>query len=304
MFAKAKIHLMKIKFTKPSKWYRIIGWEIDINYPIAQRWNDLTEFQVKTIGKFMFNSRNEQVETKFFKQIILSVLLVPKFSFKNMIKSVVILTQVPFSELEQYTIFVFDEKELLTRFPAKIKVGRWPFRKVVYGPAPRMANCTIEELSYADTFYYRWITEKNTDDLHRLTAILFRTKASAPKKEDPREDFSSLLLEQNSRITDKIPFPIKYMIAHAYSGCRQNFINRHKNVFPQKKKADPEDGEEPKQEKPKPYYPFSKIIDAFAMDEVQIFGNHQQVEKVYASKFLSIYDESIVRQRERERNNK
>lgn len=295
---------MKIRFTKPSKWYRIIGWEIDINYPIAQRWNDLSEFQIRTIGKFMFNSRNEQVETKLFKRIILSVLLVPKFTFINVIKSVVILSQVPFSELEQYTAFVFDENELLTRFPLKIKIGRWPFRKVVFGPAPRMANCTIEELSYADTFYYRWITEKNTDDLHRLTAILYRPKAEQPVKSDVREAFSSLLLEQNSHLTDKISFPVKFMIAHAYSGCRQNFINRHKNVFPQKKKADPEEGEEVKPEKPKPYYPFSKIIDAFAMDEVQIFGNHQQVEKVLASKFLSVYDESIVRQRERERNKK
>jgi hypothetical protein len=42
------------------------------------------------------------------------------------------------------------------------------------------------------------------------------------------------------------------------------------------------------------------------MDEVQIFGNHQQVEKVFAPKFLSIYEESIKRERikERQRNTK
>ncbi|MEN9907135.1 MAG: hypothetical protein RLZZ540_276 [Bacteroidota bacterium] len=273
-----------------------------ININVAQKWNDLTEFQVNAIGKFMFNARNEQVETKFFKRVILSVLLVPKFTFRNIIKSVIVLSNVPFSELEQYTAFVFDEKELLTRFPAKIKIGRWPFRKVVYGPAMRMANCTIEELSYADTFYYKWTIEKNTDDLHRLTAILYRPKGEKSKKEDLREPFSNLLLESNSHITDKISFPVKFMIAHAYSGCRQNFINRNPNVFPQKKKVEGEEDKTPA--KPKPYYPFSKIIDAFAMDEVQIFGNHQQVEKVLASKFLSIYDESIVRQREKERKNK
>lgn len=272
-----------------------------INFKIAQHWNDLSEWQIKAIGRFMFTSRNEQTETKLFKKVVLSILIVPKPTFKNIIKSVILLLQVPFSELEQYTNFVFDKKELLTRFPDKIKIGRWPFRKTVYGPAPRLANTTIEELSYADTFYYKWMTENNPDDLHRLTAILYRPSAE-PTQEDKRIPFSSLTLENNSRITDAIPLPVKFMIAHAYYGCRQNFINRHPNVFPQKKVLEGEEEKTPK--KPKPYQPFSKIIDAFAMDEVQIFGNHQQVEKVFAPKFLSIYEESIKREREKERNRK
>jgi hypothetical protein len=163
---------MRIRFKKPTKWYYIIDFEIDFNVPIPQKWNDLSEFQLKMIGRFMFNNRNEQVETRRFKQVALSILIVPKPTLKNIIKSVMLLSQVPFSELEQYTNFIFDEKELLTRFPAKIKIGRWPFRKTVFGPAPRLANSSIEELSYADTFYYKWVTEKNTDDLHRLTASL------------------------------------------------------------------------------------------------------------------------------------
>lgn len=205
-----------------------------INFKIAQHWNDLSEWQIKAIGRFMFTSRNEQTETKLFKKVVLSILIVPKPTLKNIVKSVILLLQVPFSELEQYTNFVFDKKELLTRFPDKIKIGRWPFRKTVYGPAPRLANTTIEELSYADTFYYKWMTENNPDDLHRLTAILYRPSVE-PTQEDKRIPFSSLTLENNSRITDAIPLPVKFMIAHAYYGCRQNFINRHPNVFPQKK---------------------------------------------------------------------
>lgn len=272
-----------------------------IDFKIAQHWNDLTEWQIRAIGRFMFNTRNEQVETKLFKRIVLSILIVPKPTFKNVVKSVILLSNVTFSELEQYTDFVFDQKELLTRFPNRIKIGRWPFRKTVFGPAPRLANTTIEELSYADTFYYKWITENNIDELHRLTAILYRPTHwnRPPSSEDRRIPFSSLLLESNSRITDAIPLHVKFMIAHAYSGCRENFINRHPNVFPRKKVAEGEEEKTPA--KPKPYQPFSKIIDSFAMDEVQIFGNHQQVEKVFAPKFLSIYEESIKREREKER---
>jgi hypothetical protein len=273
-----------------------------IKFKIAQHWNDLTEWQIRSIGRFMFTSRNDQTDNKFFKQVMLSILIVPKPTVLNILKSVVLLSQVPYSELEQYTDFIFDQKELLTRFPDRIKIGCWPFRKNIYGPAARMANSTIEELSYADTFYYKWATEKDPINLHRLTAILYRTAAKKPTEIDNRELFSNLLLEKNAENTDAIPLPIKFMIAHAYQGCRQNFINANPSVFPQKRIVEEE--EEKKPEKSKPYQPFSKIIDSFAMDEVQIFGNHQQVEKVFASKFLSVYEESIKREREKERQRK
>lgn len=285
---------MKIRFKKPDKWYKLIGWEIDLKYNIVQKWNDLTEFQVKAIGKYMFNSRNEKVESRLFKTAIVAILLVPKLTLKKVFKSVYFFTQIPFSEFEQYTNFIFDEKELFTRFPNSLKVGRWPFRKTLYGPAVRMANSTIEELSYADTFYYKWSLENDLLDLHRLTAILYRPKSKVYNMDDMRTAFSALGLEKNSTLTDKIPLHVKFMIAHIYAGCRQNFINRNRNVFPaSKEKVDTE-----RPVKQKPYMPFSKIIDSFAMDEVQIFGSHQQVEKVYAGKFLSLFDAAIVRQRE------
>jgi hypothetical protein len=272
-----------------------------INIKFAQKWNELSEFQIKMIGGFMFNSRNERTDKIFFKHVVVCILLIPKLSFKNVFKAIVLFSKIPINQLEDYANFVFDTKELLTRFPKKIKIGRWPFRKTVYGPAPRMANSTIEELSYADTFYYKWVTGKDIDDLHRLTAILYRIGNNHATPDDVRLPFSSLTLDTNSRITDAIPLHLKFMIAHAYQGCRQSFINRYKNVFPQK----PIDENEEVKKTPiksKPYQPFSKIIDSFAMDEIQVFGNHQQVEKVYASKFLSLFDTSIVREREKERN--
>lgn len=270
-----------------------------IDFDIPQKWNDLTEWQVRAIGRFMFNNRNEQTESRYFKSVMISILIVPKPTLINILKSVFLLTQVPFSQLEQYADFIFDAKELMTHFPSYIKIGKWPFCKTVYGPATRLANVTIEELSYADTFYYKWTTESNPDDLHRLTAILYRPIAQEPTPEDKRKPFSALTLESNSKVTDGISLPLKFMIAHAYHGCRQNFINRHPNVFPQKKAVEGEEQKPPP--KPKAYQPFSKIIDAFAMDEVQIFGPHQSTEKVFASKFLGVYEESIKRQKEQER---
>lgn len=272
-----------------------------IRYTVPKKWNDLTEWQFSAIGRFMFNSRNEKTDKRLFKISVMGILLVPKFSLKNLIKSLIFFAYVPYSEFEQYTDFVFDEKDLFTRFPLQLKVGYWPRRITLFAPLPRMANSTIEELSYADTFFYKWSIDNNIDDLHRLVAILYRPTDGKNRPEDMRTEFSSLTLEQNSKLTDKIPLHIKFMIAHVYAGCRQNFINRYKNVFPTPEKNEQNEN---KPKKNRPYLPFSKIIDSFAMDEVQIFGNHQQVEKVYASKFLALYDATIVQQRERESRNK
>jgi hypothetical protein len=95
----------------------------------------------------MFNSRNEQTETKLFKKVVLSILIVPKSNLTNIVKSVILLLK---SHFWAWAIHRFCLWSKLCRFPNQIKIGRWPFRKTVYGPAPR--NTTIEELSYADTF--------------------------------------------------------------------------------------------------------------------------------------------------------
>lgn len=268
-----------------------------VNLSIATNWNELNDWQIKKIGRFMFNKRNEQVETKIIKIYMFIILFQGKPGIKNFLKKSLLFWDVPFSELEQHVEFIFNPDSLLTVFPEKLKTGIWPWSKKVYGPMARLSNISIKELSYADTFYYKWATERNLDDLHRLCAILYRPKAKKPSPIDCRVEFSSLLLEKNAQLTDGIPLEIKFMIARAYEGCRITFIQRYKNVFPKKKQPD-----QPKQEqKPKPYQPFSRIISAMAMDEVQIFGNYQQVEKVLAPEFLSVYDESIARERERER---
>lgn len=270
-----------------------------VDYTIPQKWNDLSDWQVRMIGRFMFNNRNERIESNLMKMYLITVLFQNKPSLKRFLKVCILFWDVPFSELEQYTNFIFDKKDLLTVFPKYIKVGRWPWSKKVYGPMARLANITIEELSYADTFFYKWVTEKDINDLHRLCAILYRSADPNASQQDIRVEFSSLLLEKNAEVTDAIPLHIKYMIACAYEGCRDTLINRYKHVFPQRK-AKPES--EAKEQKPKPYQSFSKIITAMAMDEVQIFGNYQNARKVLAPEFLAVYDESIVREKEKERN--
>jgi hypothetical protein len=286
---------MKFKIKKPLKWYQIIGWEIEMHFTFATKWNDLTDWQIRMIGKFMFQNRDAEVEKTFLRSLIVVILAIPRPTLKSIIKATILLCSRPLSEMRAAADFVLDETQELTRFPETIFINKWAPRKriTVFGPSARLANVTINELSFADTFFYRWEKDRDIMDLHRLTAILFRPNGTGATDEDMRAPFSKLLLGKNALITDRIPLHVKYMIAKAYKGCRNNFIEKHPNVFPKRRPSENED-------KPRPYQPFSKIIDSFAMDEIQIFGTHQQVEKVLAPDFFKVFDESIRIQRERE----
>jgi hypothetical protein len=266
-----------------------------IDYTVPQKWNDLSDWQLRMIGHFLFLNHKDETDKSLFRHVFLFILFLPKPSFWNLWKLAVLLFKFSFKELEHYTDFIFDKKQLLTRFPRHIKVGRFPFRKKLYGPADRLANVTISEFSYADTFYDKWIRDGETDELHRLTAILYRPKSKTPNQEDLRTKFSSLTLGNNSKTTDHIPLHIKYMIAHCYQGCREIIVNRHPNVFPKRKIIE---GQEDSVVKRKPYQTFSKIIDSMAMDEIQVFGTHQETENIFVPKFLQIFEAKIIKQKQ------
>ncbi|WP_417365892.1 hypothetical protein [Flavobacterium beibuense] len=251
-----------------------------IDIIIPEKWDDLTEWQHNRIGWILFN---KLFQGEFFKYAILMVLLTPKPTFKNAVKIFYLLSRVPLEDLLQYTDFVFDSEAILTRFRPyyKVKSG---FKKVnIYGPSQRLANISILELSYADTFFYNWITEGKDIDLHRLCAVLYRPLNSP---------FSESNLVANSKLTDTIPLHQKYMIALAYQGSRTVFIKRYPHVFPKSKSQE----KKPKKGK-KAYHPFTSVINAMVMDEVQPFGPLDKAEQANANKFLEIFNEMLLRQK-------
>jgi hypothetical protein len=267
-----------------------------IDYTIPQNWNKLTEWQLKRIGKLVHSQ--SKIPHRLFISMLVSILIMPKRSFLGYVKSIFLFTQVPLFVLEEYCAWIFNKDERLTKFPEKFKVDK----KTLLGPAQRLSNISIEELSYADTFFFNWITEKNDDDLHRLVAVLYREEDPNAGLDDRRAPFNKLLLPENAKYTDKISLQDKLIVALAYQGCRELFAKRHPIIFPKSKDQEEKEltPEEIKKQR-KAYQPFDKIIHAMAMDEVQVFGNLQQTEKANAVQFLRIYEESILIQRERER---
>lgn len=269
-----------------------------VNYTIPQNWNKLSKWQLKRVGKLVH--QQSKLPHRLFISMLISILIMPKRSFIGYIKSIYLFTQVPLFILEEYCSWIFDKDEHLTKFPEKFKIGK----KTFIGPAQRLSNVTIEELSYADTFFFNWILEKNDLDLHRLVAVLYREEDKTAGLDDRRVPFNKLLLPNNANYTDKISMQDKLIIALAYQGCRDLFAKRYPIIFPKPKESEKEKTPEDLKKIKKSYQPFDRIIHAMAMDEVQVFGNLQQTEKANAVQFFKIYEESIIRMRERERANK
>lgn len=256
-------------------------------YEIPEEWNKLTDFQLKLIGHLFYTENS--IKTKYFKELVFAALVMRKPSLKYVFKVIFIFFKTPSSDLIRYTDFVFNENESLTRFIPVIKVGSIFSRKKLLGPGIRLSNISIQELSYADAFFYNWIKEPSSINLQRLVACLYRPISKTPKSDDKREEFNKLLLPDNAIHTDKIPLHVQYIIALAYQGSREKIMDKFTYVFPKSKTEETEAA--PK--KQKQYQPFSKIINAMAMDDNKIFGTLTETEKANAFQFLEIYNETI-----------
>jgi len=262
---------------------------IDITLPT--KWNELSPFQLKVIGRLLYSKT--EFEKKFFKQLLVAILFIPKVRFIHFWKFFLTLREVSFDELLPVTNFIFDEGDYLTQFPKSFKVGRTR----VYGPGIRLQNITINELSYADAFFFNWIHKGSDQDLKRLVACLYRPAALKPNETDIRKPFDKLLLPKNSELTDKISLSDMYTVALAYQGSRQAFKKRYPYVFPNKTRSDEDKLEE--KAKPLKYTPFSKLVNSMAMDEIQVFGTINQTENANAMQFLELYNETLLRQSKR-----
>lgn len=268
---------------------------MDIRINVAQKWNELNDWQLSIIGRILYNDK--ALNKPLFYNVLVFILLLRKPGLKNFFQTLPYLIKVPFAYYKPLAEFIFDEAESLNKFPPHFTVRTGWFKKVkLFGPAARLSNITIEELSYADTFYYNWITQGKDDDLRRLVACLYRPEGTGSSETDPRCSFDKLLLPKNSELTDKIPMHLQYIIALAFQGTRRSFQSRYTWIYPAPTPKHEEVEENPIPKKQKPYQPFSKIAQSMAMDDVQVFGTLQQTNKTNAVEFLEIYNELLHRQ--------
>jgi hypothetical protein len=269
-----------------------------VDIKVATKWNELNDWQLSMIGRILYNDK--ALSKPLFYKILVFILVLNKPGFKNFCKALYLFSLVPFSQLQYHADFIFDEGDNLNRFLPKIKVKVGRFKtSILFGPEIRLSNSITEELSYADTFYYNWTTKGNENDLRRLVACLYRQSGEGSSLTDSRATFHKLLLPKNAELTDLIPMHIQYVIGLAYQGTRRGFQQRYKYIFPAPTPKEEMIEEEVTAKKPKPYQPFSKIAQAMAMDEVQVFGTLEQTNRSNAIEFLEAYNELLHRELKR-----
>lgn len=262
---------------------------------IATKWNELNDWQLSIIGRILYSDK--ALNKPVFYNVLVFILLLGKPTPRNFFKMLKVFRRFTFKDFSSLADFIFDESDSLNNFPKsfKVKVGKVKTIEL-YGPANRLANICVEELSYADAFYYNWITNGKDEDLRRLTACLYRPKGIGSSPSDPRCSFDKLLLPNNSELTDNIPMHLQYIVALAFQGTRRSFQKRYPWIYPAPTPKHEEVEENPAPKKAKPYHPFSKIAQSMAMDDVQVFGTLKQTNQSNAIEFLEVYNEMLHRQ--------
>lgn len=270
------------------------------NFTIAEKWNSLNFYQIGEIAKLFMGDKKLKKEE--FQFLLLTILFVDvefgsegyeeKSKAFNVLINEVHLIKINENDqdyLFQYIEFLENSMDL-TKFPRLIKIDG----KVYYGPADRLSNVSIEELSFADHLYFNWITKKNEADLDRLITVLYRPESKIENLEDRREVFSRQTLADRGSVIPMIDENLKYIIGFAYKGSREVLFSKFKIIFPSIKSKF-----KGVERKPIKYKSFNPMITSMAMGESSPLGNLHDVKKTNAVDFFEVVQETIIMERKR-----
>lgn len=204
-----------------------LHWPVNKKIKVASAWDELSQKQLYIIADVL-HSKTLLIEGKI--RLAVALLGVKMRMFLRFTASQV-------HDILPITEFILEENKLTKNLISYLKVGSQRF----YGPANLLANITIEEFGFADTFYTRYKESKKEEWLCRLFAALYRPQKADydPKsdsyKGDIREDFNRHLVFNRARRFAKLKDNRKYAIFLFYEGCRKEIIQKHPHVFSKKK---------------------------------------------------------------------
>ncbi|MGV0856850.1 hypothetical protein ACTS9E_15120 [Empedobacter brevis] len=273
---------------------------MEYDFTVAQKWNELNFFQIGEIAKLYMSDHKFKKEE--FQLLLLAILFVDvavgsegyeeKAATFNVLINEVHLIKLDENDqdyLFQYIEFL-ESSMTLTKFPPTVELEG----KVYFGPANRLSNITIEELTFADHLYFDWMTKKRQIDLDRLVTVLYRPESRVENLEDRREDFSKQRLVERGSILPTMDESLKYAIGFAFKGSREAIFAKFKIVFPNVKSKF-----KGKERKPIRYKSFNPMITSMAMGESSPLGNLHDVKKTNAVDFFEVVQETIIIDRKR-----
>ena len=268
---------------------------MDINLKIPTAWNELSDKQTQNIcynlhcmHRSIANVPNQETQIKIITYINLAKELLRENTYKAIR---IALKEIQPKAYENWLAYLFNAVALYT-FPETIKANT-----VLYGPAYRLRNLTIEEFSFADAVYFRWKTTSNPKYLNLLCSTLYRKKATEENPIDKRDAFQRFLAEQNVEQFIDLPLKQKLPIAYAFEGSRNHLVSQYPNVFPKPPKSvDPK-------AKPTPakYTPFGQLISAkIGYDPSKL----KETNNLNCYTFFGIYENELIHLKKQNRKKK
>jgi len=243
-----------------------------LKFNIPSSWNELSDRQLKRLAKLS----NSGVKGVYFDYLVLVVLL--NLKWWNLIgkaKCGLLIYNVPFSELKEEHYSWLYQELTLTRFIPSLKVKS----NILYSPADRIINLTIDEFAHADDFFLGWLRTKDFDYLRYLAAALYRECDEKGK----RVPFDKLELDHRAATLHKVKKDTLLAILLSYQGCRTYLVSQFKVAFPK-----PKEGAKPKKT-PRSSL-FGKIVLQFAGGK---FGNYMETKNINVYTFLTEFEEKI-----------
>lgn len=251
-----------------------------MDYKVATRWIEFTEYQAKGISKILVNPPKIK---RLYHLALIWYLFVPKLNFHHAYRFYILIKNVPLRVLKKYLHFIYQNPQSF-RFPKYVKLKGRRY----YGPGEFMKNVKMKEFKVADEYFYLWKQTNNPQYLDAFCLVLYRLPSTG-NLADKREDFTDQGLINRGPLAKYLPEDFKMAVALSFLSCKIAWMKKYQHVFPTSENTTQEDA------KPKPtkYQHYDKVIMAMAMSEFKVLGNIHDIEDTYVEKFFSVLNEDI-----------
>lgn len=250
-----------------------------IKVTIAQSWNELTTWQLKTIAALFHRDLTPRL---FDAYIFYAIMDVRWWQFYKRYKVQVIIRNVGMTELKKHYSWLYKDNNLTKFIPQLMSKNG-----ILFSPMARLINLTIDEFAHTEDLFLGFNKTKKIEYLRYLAAVLYRENDSNGK----RIPFEKNELDARALALSKIDNKTLFAIGLTYQGCRNYMYPKFPHVFPQRE-VDPE--------APAPVAPsgsnLGKLVLALSGAK---FGTHNETKSTNLYIFMSEFEEQLKAEKQK-----
>lgn len=244
--------------------------KIKINLP--KSWNELSTFQLERMA-LLFHTGSPGA--KFDVNIFLILANCRWYTFLRNYRVMLILKNVPVSELRKFYAFIYKENNRTNFAPSILPIKeRLKFWKHLRPPGQQLLNITAEEFAALEDFHKLWLQHKKEADrnvLEYMAAVLYQAR---------NRQYDKLELPELAKRFNQVPFSKLLAMELVYFGSKNAIVKRFKDAF--KKGGKTKAGGK--------QYGFGKVILNAAGGK---FGTHKETRQTNIYIFLEEFEENL-----------